>query len=218
MDGTVLGLRLEGSEEDLEARSVLGGECLWLGPKAIQRRNGQAPRRVSPSEWDVLLFPRVDRETRFLAGSYDALSQLLKAELPIYFAKHHLLLRQGDSEAFDKYLELVRDARTYIKILKANTEGGRVQAMEAGRIPSGWGPKGLTGYDWNNGRFVKNGAAPAVETMLRLYLQGYSESGIMRELKRRRVLTVAGKPYAQSTVSKVLHHARWYAGTIRVRR
>jgi len=28
-------------------------------------------------EWDVLVFPRVDRETRFLAGSFEALSQML---------------------------------------------------------------------------------------------------------------------------------------------
>lgn len=166
------------------------------------------------SEWDMLVFARVDRETRFLAGSFEVLDQLLKVGVPIYFAKHRLLLRQGDAEAFDTYFNLVMDARTYIKVLKANTEGGRVQAMEAGCIPSGWGPKGLTGYDWKDGHFVKNTASPAVEFVLRQYLEGYSGSAIMFQLKKQGFLTKAGRPFAQSTVSKVLHHARWYAGVI----
>jgi hypothetical protein len=165
-------------------------------------------------EWDVLVFPRVDRETRFLAGSFEALSQVLRAGVPIYFARHHLLLRQGDSEAFDTYFDLVKEARAYIKVLKANTAGGRAQAMAAGRIPSGWGPKALTGYDWQGGRFVKNHVAPAVEFMLRRYLEGYSESSIMFQLKKEGFLTKADRPFAQSTVSKVLHHAHWYAGVI----
>jgi len=166
-------------------------------------------------EWDVLVFPRVDRETRFLAGSFEALSQMLRASIPIFFAKHNLLLRQGDSEAFDTYFDLVKDARAYIKVLKTNTAGGRAQAMLAGRIPTGWGPKGLTGYDWKDGRFVKNKVTPAVVYMLRRYLEGYSESSIMFQLKREGYLTKAERPFAQSTVSKVLHHARWYAGFIK---
>jgi len=166
-------------------------------------------------EWDVLVFPRVDRETRFLAGSFEALSQMLRAGVPIYFAKHHLVLRQGDSEAFDTYFDLVKDARAYIKVLKSNTAGGRAQAMLAGRIPTGWGPKGLTGYDWKDGRFVKNHVAPAVEFMLRRYLEGYSESSIMFQLKKEGFLTKAERPFAQSTVSKVLHHARFYAGFVK---
>ena len=195
-------------------------EAFWIETASGWNRkqfNNEMTKRLEEfrrGEWDVLVFPRVDRETRFLAGSFEELNQLLKAGVPIYFAKHRLLLRQGDSEAFDSYLEHVRDARAYIKVLKANTGGGRMQAMEAGRIPSGWGPKGLTGYDWKDGRFIKNTVGPAVEFMLRQYLEGYSESAIMFQLKERAFLTKAGRPFAQSTVSKVLHHARWYAGII----
>ena len=165
-------------------------------------------------EWETLVFPRVDRETRFLAGSFEELSNLLKAKVPIYFAKQLLLLRQGDSEAFDKYLEYVRDARSYIKVLKANTAGGRAQAMAAGHIPSEFGPRGLSGYDWKDGHFEKNTVCPAVEFMLCQYLEGYSESGIMLQLKERKFATKLGRPFAQTTVSKILHHARWYAGVI----
>jgi len=92
--------------------------------------------------------------------------------------------------------------------------GGREQAMAAGHIPSGFGPKGLIGYDWKDGHFVKNAIAPAVEFMLCQYLEDYSESAIMIQMKERGFLTKAGKSFAQSTVSKVLHHARWYAGVI----
>lgn len=195
-------------------------EAFWVETASGWNRkqfNNEMAKRLEEfrrGEWDVLVFPRVDRETRFLAGSFEELNHLLKAGVPIYFAKHRLLLRQGDSEAFDTYLEHVRDARAYIKVLKANTGGGRLQAMEAGHIPSGWGPKGLTGYDWKDGRFVKNSVCPAVEFMLSQYLEGYSESAIMFQLKERRFLTKLGRPFAQSTVSKVLHHARWYAGII----
>ena len=166
-------------------------EAFWVETASGWNRkqfNNEMTKRLEEfhrGEWDVLVFPRVDRETRFLAGSFEELNRLLKADVPIYFAKHRLLLRQGDSEAFDTYLEHVRDARAYIKVLKANTGGGRAQAMEAGHIPSGWGPKGLTGYDWKDGRFVKNTVSPAVEFMLRQYLEGYSESAIMIQLKKR---------------------------------
>jgi len=195
-------------------------EAFWVETASGWNRkqfNNEMTKRLEEfrrGEWDVLVFPRVDRETRFLAGSFEVLNQLLKAGVPIYFAKHRLLLRQGDSEAFDTYFDLVRDARAYIKVLKANTGGGRLQAMEAGRIPSGWGPKGLTGYDWKDGHFIKNNVSPAVEFMLRQYLEGYSESAIMFQLKKQGFLTKAGRLFAQSTVSKVLHHARWYAGVI----
>lgn len=195
-------------------------EAFWIETASGWNRkhfNTEMAKRLEEfrrGEWDVLVFPRVDRETRFLAGSFDALSQLLRVGVPIYFAKHHLLLRQGDSEAFDTYFDLVREARAYIKVLKANTEGGKLQAMEAGRIPSGWGPKGLTGYDWKDRQFVKNSAASGVETTLHLYLEGRSQSAITRELRKRRLFTVDGKLFGQGTVSKVLHHARWYAGIV----
>ncbi len=195
-------------------------EAFWVETASGWNRkqfNNEMAKRLEEfrrGEWDVLVFPRVDRETRFLAGSFEELNHLLKAGVPIYFAKHRLLLRQGDSEAFDAYLEHVRDARAYIKVLKTNTSGGRAQAMEAGHIPTGWGPKGLTGYDWKDGRFVKNAICPAVEFMLRQYLEGYSESAIMFQLKGRGFVTKLGRLFAQSTVSKVLHHARWYAGII----
>ncbi len=196
-------------------------EAFWVETASGWNRkhfNSEMAKRLGEfqrGEWDVLVFPRVDRETRFLAGSFEALSQLLRAGVPIYFAKHHLVLRQGDSEAFDTYFDLVKEARAYIKVLKSNTMGGRQQAMEAGHIPSGFGGKGLTGYDWVGGRFVKNNVAPAVEFMQRHYLEGYSESAIMFQLKKEGFLTKAGRPFAQGTVSKVLHHARWYAGVIK---
>jgi len=195
-------------------------EAFWVETASGWNRkhfNSEMAKRLEEfrrGQWDVLVFPRVDRETRFLAGSFEELNHLLKAGIPIYFAKHRLLLRQGDSEAFDAYLEHVRDARAYIKVLKSNIGGGRIQAMEAGRIPSGWGPKGLTGYDWKDGCFVKNTVGPAVEFMLRQYLEGYSESAIMLQLKKQGFVTRDGRPFAQSTVSKVLHHAHWYAGVI----
>lgn len=195
-------------------------EAFWVETASGWNRkqfNSEMAKRLEEfhrGEWDVLVFPRVDRETRFLAGSFEELNHLLKAGVPIYFAKHRLLLRQGDSEAFDTYLEHVRDARAYIKVLKANTGGGRTQAMKAGRILSGWGPKGLTGYDWKDGRFVRNAVCPAVEFMLRQYLEGYSETAIMFQLRERGFRTKLGTLIGQSTVSKVLHHARWHAGII----
>lgn len=164
-------------------------------------------------EWGILVFPRVDRESRFLAGSFEYLLQALKAGIPIYFARDDLLLRQGDDDAFDIYEEKVRDARSYIKVLKANTAGGRFQAMEAGKIPTGWGPWGLAGYDWKDGRFQKNQANPTVEKILRLYLKdGESQSSITKALHGFPSQT--GKIWWQSSVGKVLRHARWYAGIL----
>ncbi|MFC1968646.1 recombinase family protein [Chloroflexota bacterium] len=165
-------------------------------------------------EWEILVFPRVDRESRFLAGSFEYLLEALKTGMAIYFARDNLVLRQGDTEAFDRYFDLVRDARSYIKVLKINISRGKEEAMEAGKIPCGWGPWGLAGYDWAGGKFHKNSVAGTVETILRRYLGGMSQSAIVRELDRRNLLSQTGRPWTQGSVSKVLHHARWYAGTI----
>ena len=168
-------------------------------------------------EWEILVFPRGDRESRFLVGSFEHLSAAVKAGIPVWFARDRLLLTSEQTEeaklAWDRYLDLIRDARAYIRVLRANTMGGRDLAMEDGRIPTGWGPWGLAGYDWKDGRFHKNEIAPTVERILRLYLvERESQSSITKALHGFRSQT--GKLWWQSSVGKVLRHARWYAGII----
>ena len=169
-------------------------------------------------EWGILVFPRVDRESRFLVGSFDYLSSAVKAGIPVWFAREQLLLTNEQTEesklAWDRYLDLVRDARAYIRVLRMNTSEGRERAMEDGKIPTGWGPWGLSGFDWKNGRFQKNGVSSTVERILRLYLQpGSTESAITKALHGAPTQTGKGF-WWQSSVAKVLRHARWYAGVI----
>jgi hypothetical protein len=179
----------------------------------MQRRMEEFSR----GEWEVLVYPRGDRESRFLAGSFEYLTAAIKTGIPIWFARDRLLLTNEQTEeaklAWDKYLDLIRDARSYIRVLRANTQGGRDAAMDAGRIPTGWGPKGLSGYGWKGGCFYKNEVASTVERILRLYLKGdETQSSITRKLHGLRSQT--GTIWYQSSVGKVLRHARWYGGVI----
>ena len=61
---------------------------------------------------EVLLFPRVDRETRFLFGSFPLLAEVVQAGLEVYFAREKLHLDPNDPESVERYLSKATQAQT----------------------------------------------------------------------------------------------------------
>jgi Resolvase, N terminal domain. len=72
-------------------------------------------------EIDTLLFPRVDRETRFVFGSFPLLTEVIKSGLRVYFAREKLALDPNDPERVERYLNKATQAQAYVQTMKANT-------------------------------------------------------------------------------------------------
>jgi len=78
----------------------------------------------------VLLFPRVDRETRFLFASFPILCDALRSGLQVYFARERFRLDQEDSESVSRYLRKAEESRAYVETMRINTMQGRKRRME----------------------------------------------------------------------------------------
>ena len=77
----------------------------------------------------VVIFPRVDRETRFLAGSFPKLLEVIKSGMLVYFAEEHLLLEPNDPDSFEEYQREALEAQAYIRVLRRNLMKGKRQSI-----------------------------------------------------------------------------------------
>jgi len=84
---------------------------------------------------EALLFPRVDRETRFLFGSVSLLSEALRAGLPVYFAREKLSLDPNDPESVERYLSKATQSQAYIDTMKTNTLQAKAKLVKRGILP-----------------------------------------------------------------------------------
>jgi len=171
--------------------------------------------RFHAGEVDACLIPRIDRSSRFVPGSLPLLINVLQLGIPVHFAREQLVLTLDDFDAWDKYLEGADRARNYIRNLQATTFPGQVRAAKAGRMPSGAGKYGLTGYRYD--RATRNfvpvpGLIDTVKLILKLALEGKSTNGITDELLSRHLISASGAPFRRQSVHKVVRHARAYAG------
>ena len=70
---------------------------------------------------EVLLFPRVDRETRFLFASIPILSMAFRSGLEVYFARERFRLDTEDSESISRYFRIAEESRAYANTTRTNT-------------------------------------------------------------------------------------------------
>ncbi|NVM21757.1 MAG: hypothetical protein HWN68_08255, partial [Desulfobacterales bacterium] len=87
----------------------------------------------------VVVFPRVNRETRFLAGSFGKLMEMVRSGLLVYFAQERLLLDPEDTQSIQAYTIEAIKAQGFIDALKRDCLPARADAAERGEIPSGFG-------------------------------------------------------------------------------
>jgi hypothetical protein len=166
---------------------------------------------------DILVFPRVDRESRFLAGSYPVLLDLIKAGMPVYFAEERLLLdnNKENRDNFEEYQRLVTEAQAYIRVFRRNTMGGRQRAAIKGKIPSGFGPhQGYLGlkYDGDKKMLLHTPQIQVAKEILQRCLDGETSSHIAKDMATRGIRGVGGNIIKRSGVCQVLAKARVYAG------
>lgn len=166
----------------------------------------------------VVIFPCVDRESRFLAGSVGKLMEMVRSGLMVYFAEERLLLDPKDTSSLQTYWIEALKAQGFIDTLKSNTVPARRAAARRGEIPGGFGryggPLGLH-YDKKEKRFLQiPGLIESAREILIRYLDGASSRSITLDLQRRGLPSTSGGSFHKSAVNRVLDHAKFYAGII----
>lgn len=89
-------------------------------------------------EIEALVFPRVDRETRFLFGSLPILASAFRAGLEVFFSRERFRLDPQDPDSMRRYLWFAQEAAAYIETMRINTMAGRKRrAVDDGLMPQG---------------------------------------------------------------------------------
>ncbi len=134
-------LELEVNEE---YRSVIQESASgWNRPK-FEAAVNEAIELHKRGEIQAVLFPRVDRETRFLFSSVPLLNKIIGAGLEVYFAEEQLFLDPNDSDSVQRYTDKVKAAQDYIATLRRNTIKGRRKRVKKGKLPTGTRMFGFT--------------------------------------------------------------------------
>ncbi|MFC1955853.1 recombinase family protein [Chloroflexota bacterium] len=157
---------------------------------------------------NALLFPRVDRETRFVFGSFPLLTEVVKSGLRVYFAREQLALDPNDPETVERYLNKATQAQAYVQTMKANTSRAKRRLLREGKLPQGTGV-GIYGYSWDGTtkrRIIKTDEAEVVKEIFTMVATGQSLVSIARRLNERCIPTKG---------SRNGEHKHWHSLTIR---
>lgn len=161
----------------------------------------------------VVIFPRVDRETRFLAGSFPKLLEVIRSGLLVYFSQERLLLDTNNPDSFEEYQREALDAQAYIRVLRRNLKNGKQQSIqETGRWGGGFLKYGLS-YNSNRGSEgytgyleVEEEEAGVVLDIFRRVDKGQKQGEVVRWLNKESIPTKRrGLGWTQQQLSRVLH-------------
>lgn len=158
----------------------------------------------------ALLFPRVDRETRFIFGSFPLLTEVVQSGLEVYFARERLFLDPNDPESIERYLNKASQSQAYVQTLKINTGRGlRARALR-GKIPNGRTGYGFTyvpGKNEGEGiRKVNEAQAKWIRQWVRWILDdSMTLDAITLRMRGLRVPTASGRGiWRSSTIRGIL--------------
>ena len=133
----------------------------------------------------------MDRETRFVFGSFPLLTEVVRSGLRVYFAREKLLLDPNDPESVERYLNKATQAQAYVQTMKANTSRAKRRLLREGKLPQGTGV-GIYGYSWDRStkkRIIKTDEVEVVKEIFTMVATGHSLVSIARRLNERCIPT-----------------------------
>jgi site-specific DNA recombinase len=157
---------------------------------------------------DDLLFPRVDRETRYVFGSFPLLAEVVKSGMRVSFARERLILDPNDPDSVERYFNKATQAQAYVQTMKTNTSKAKQKLLRQGKLPQGTGV-GIYGYLWDRTtkkRFISPEEAETVKEIFNKVVVGQSLVSIARNLNERGIATKG---------SKVGDRKHWHSLTLR---
>lgn len=163
------------------------------------------------NEIEALLFPRVDRETRFIFGSFPMLCEVVRSGLKVFFARERFELDPNNPESTERYLNKATQAQAYVETLRLNTMRGRRAKALQGKIPGGGSSK-IYGYDYipasqkDGGRRVINKTEASWVRKIYDWLvnEGLSTNAITYRLRTLNAPTKSGKIWNRRSVQAIL--------------
>ena len=211
----LLGLEVSEDNRHIIQESATGWERVKFEAKV---REAMALHKAG--EIDALLFPRVDRETRFLFGSMPLLAEVVQSGLAVYFARERLQLDPNDSESVERYLSKATQAQAYVETMKLNTaRGRRRRLLQDHKLPTGRGV--LYGYDYDKEQ-SKNIANDCLDVVRMIGMWVLEERITLNQVCRRlmydkKIPSPKGSlAWSRSTVRRILRNptyaGRSYAG------
>lgn len=102
-----------GLEVSEELRRVIQEPATGWDREIFQGAVREALHHYQNGEVTVLLFPRVDRETRFLFGSFPLLCEVIRTGMEVYFARDRFRLDPSDIDSVQKYMTKALQAQVY---------------------------------------------------------------------------------------------------------
>ncbi len=172
------------------------------------------------NEIEALLFPRVDRETRFIFGSFPLLCEVVRSGLKVFFARERFELDPNNPESTERYLNKATQAQAYVETLRLNTMRGKRAMALQGKIPGGGSSK-IYGYDYipviqkDGGRRVinENEAKWVRQIYQWLVNDGLSTNAITYRLRALNAPTKSGKIWNRRSVQAILKNPAYTGKT-----
>ena len=172
------------------------------------------------NEIEALLFPRVDRETRFIFGSFPLLCEVVRSGLKVFFARERFELDPGNPESTERYLNKATQAQAYVETLRLNTMHGRRTKALQGKIPGGGSSK-IYGYNYISASQKDGGRRVINETEAKwvrqiyewLVYEGLSTNQILYRLRAHNAPTKSGKIWCRRSVQAILKNPAYTGRT-----
>jgi site-specific DNA recombinase len=200
-NASVLGLSVSEANRRVIQESATG----WERSK-FETAVREALSLYGKGEVDALLFPRVDRETRFIFGSFPLLAEVVKSGLRVYFAREKLALNPNDPESIERYLNKATQAQAYVETMKANTLRAKQRLVREGKLPQGTG-KGLYGYKWdkeNKKRIPIEYEVKVAEKIFEMLASGVTRFKIATALNEQGIPSKTGGKWHPLTIQRLV--------------
>ncbi len=165
-------------------------------------------------EIQALLFPRQDRESRFIYGSFPLLVEVVRSGMPVYFAREKFALDPNDPDSTERYLNKAVQSQAYVETMRTNTIRGKKARAQSGKLPCGlYCLYGYT-YSKDTGKCTINEQEAVIVRKIFNYAakDRLSIREIVRRLNNDGVPTPKGNVlWARSTIARILKNPE-YAG------
>lgn len=156
-------------------------------------------------EIEALLFPRVDRETRFIYSSFPLLCEVIRSGVKVFFARERFELDPNVPESTERYLNKAVQSEAYIRTMVANTTKAKSKLVDKGIFPTGSG-KGLYGFRWDKAtkkRIPVEYEVKVLEKIFAMLASGMSRYKVAESLNLQGIPTKSRGKWHPLTIQRI---------------
>jgi site-specific DNA recombinase len=211
-DDVVPNAPLMGLEVNEEYKRVIQESATGWNRVLFEATVREAIELYREGKVQVVMFPRVDRETRFVFGSFALLSEVIRAGLEVCFAREKLRLDPNDADSVERYLTKAAQAQAYVEVMKQNTIRGKIAKAKQGYLVGGG--HNIYGFDYvkagnegGNRRVINEFEAEQVRNMFNwLVVEKLAINAIVERLNSMGIPAKHGGKWSRSSIIGILRN------------